>query len=309
MSFPYLSDFLNYVFGTELNIPIAMFGTFVVLGLLVATFIAKLEVQRYGRLDLLPKVVERNGIYQPTNQMISDLVVVCAIFGIAGARFFHILDYPTQFLSDPLGMIFTRSGFSIYGGLVFGLLAGIVFVKRHGLPIMPMLDAVAPSIILGYGIGRIGCQVSGDGDWGVLSEMSLKPNWLPDWFWAQTYENNIAGVIIPDPGVYPTPIYEASAALLIFLFLWSIRKLNFRSGHLFSIYLLLSGFQRLLIEKIRINKELFVFDYSFTQAELISTLVIITGLIGFLATSQVNKVPKIAFTIAIFGTLTACVSL
>lgn len=87
-----------------------------------------------------------------------------------------------------------------------------------------MLDALAPSLILGYGIGRLGCQVAGDGDWGISANMALKPGWLPDWFWAQTYEGNILGVTIADPGVYPTPIYEAMTALGIFVLLWLIKK-------------------------------------------------------------------------------------
>lgn len=309
MSYPYLSDVLNALLGTQWHLPIAMFGTFVAIALIVGTWLATKEFVRLEQLGVLPKTIATTAGRIPPNQLVSDLVLICALFGIVGARVFHILDYPADFLNDPASMIFTRSGFSIYGGLTFGVIAGVFYLRRYSIPIAPVLDAVAPSMILGYGIGRIGCQVSGDGDWGIMANMALKPGWLPDWLWAQSYENNIAGVIIPEPGVYPTSIYEAVAALLIFAFLWSVRKLHYRSGHLFSMYLLLTGFQRLLVEKIRINKELYFFDFGFTQAELISAILILGGLIWIIKTSQTKIIPKVAFSIAVFGALTACAAL
>jgi len=235
--------------------------------------------------------------------------MVCAVFGIIGARIFHILDYPSEFANNPASMIFTRSGFSIYGGLVFGVIAGGFYLRRYSIPILTSLDAVSPAMILGYGIGRLGCQISGDGDWGITSNMSLKPDFLPDWLWAQTYENNIAGIVISAPGVYPTPIYEFLAAITIFAILWSIRKRVIAPGNLFAIYLILSGFQRLLIEKIRINKELLIFDYSFTQAELVSITLVVGGLVGVLLTSGTKIVPKIGFSLVVIGALTTCATL
>jgi phosphatidylglycerol:prolipoprotein diacylglycerol transferase len=110
----------------------------------------------------------------------------------------------------------------------------------------PRADAAA-------GIGRIGCQISGDGDWGIAANMALKPDWLPSWLWAQTYDNNIYGELIAAPGVYPTPIYETAMALLCFALLWPCGAIHSRIGWLFSLYLLLAGAERLLIEQIRVN--------------------------------------------------------
>jgi phosphatidylglycerol:prolipoprotein diacylglycerol transferase len=132
-----------------------------------------------------------------------------------------------------------------------------------------MLDAAAPSLMLGYGIGRLGCQLAGDGDWGIASDMTLKPGWLPDWLWAQTYDGNIVGVAIPAPGVYPTPIYEAAAAFALFGVLWALRSTAQRPGHLFAVYLVLAGFERLLVEKIRINPQHDWLGVVVTQAESI----------------------------------------
>jgi len=298
MSYPFLGDLINSFFGTSWNVPIPMFGLFVAIAIVAATYVARKEVERYESTERLP---------QKTSTLVSDLAILGAIFGILGARVFHVLEYPSQFLDDPLSMIFSRGGFSIYGGLLIGTLAGLVFLKRKAVPIAPMLDATAPSMMLGYAIGRVGCQVSGDGDWGVASNLASKPGWLPEWAWSQTYENNIAGVIIPDPGVYPTPMYETGMALIAFLVLWRLRKHRNYAGFLFAAYLLFSGFERLLIEKIRINPNYDVFGLSFTQAEGISLILIILGVTGVLATLTSKKLlPKAIFSFAVFVTLTAC---
>lgn len=309
MSYPYLSDLINHLFGTNIQLPIAMFGAFVALAIITAAWVGKKEVIRFERLGKLPATVISGNKSIATHLLVSDLAMICAIFGVIGAHIFHLLEYPRELLQDPIAMIFSLNGFSIYGGLILGAIAGAVFLKKRAVPIFPMLDALAPSIILGYGIGRLGCQVSGDGDWGTAANMAIKPNWLPDWLWAQIYENNVVGAIIPAPGVYPTPLYEALAAFLIFAFLWSIRKTHYKTGFLFSVYLLLSGFERLLIEKIRINSEYHLWGMSFTQAEFISTALIIAGVVGIIKTMDAKLLPKIVFSVVVLGALSACMRL
>lgn len=222
MSYPDLTDLINHLFGTNIQLPIAMFGAFVALAIVTAAWVGKKEVIRFEQLGKPPGVVTSSNKPIATHLLISDLAMICAIFGVIGARIFHLLEYPREFIQDPLAMIFSREGFSIFGGLIFGAIAGAIFLRNRAVPIMPMLDALSPSIILGYGIGRVGCQVSGDGDWGTVANMVIKPNWLPDWLWAQTYDNNAVGTIISAAGVYPTPLYEALAAFLIFAFLRSL---------------------------------------------------------------------------------------
>ena len=235
------------------------------------------------------------------------MVLVSVLAGIVGARVFDIFDNLDQFVADPVSMIFTRAGFSIYGGLCFGIAAGVIFAKRHSIPVIPMLDATAPAMMLGYGIGRIGCQIAGDGDWGIAANLLSKPSWLPDWSWAQTYVGNIAGVVIAAPGVYPTPIYETVMALGIFSILWRLRLHENRAGYLFSIYLLLAGFERLLIEKIRINTRYEVFGAHVTQAEAISILLVIGGLVGVLATLRKRQFwPRLLISAGVLTALSAC---
>jgi phosphatidylglycerol:prolipoprotein diacylglycerol transferase len=149
-------------------------------------------------------------------------------------------------------------------------------------------------MMLGYTIGRIGCQVSGDGDWGRVSDMALKPDWLPLWLWAQTYDNNIVGVLIQAPGVYPTPVYETLMSFAAFALLWLIRSHPFKAGWLFSVYLLFAGVERLLIEQVRINP---VIDFGVahaTQAELIASLLIVGGLIGIALLSRRGNRVRVA---------------
>lgn len=301
MSYPYLSDLILHFLGMDLTLPIPMFGLFVGLAIAIAARVARSEVNRYEQSGLLSSAGTCHA-----HDILPNLVLIVSLLGIIGARLFHILEYPQEFLTDPLGMIFTRGGFSIYGGLLVGAGAGILYVKRQGLPVLPMLDATAPALALGYGIGRVGCQVSGDGDWGIAADLSLKPDWLPQWFWAQTYDNNIAGVVIQAPGVYPTPIYEAFAAFAILGVLWFLRRTRHRTGHVFSMYLILSGFARLLVEKIRINSQYELLGMQFTQAEFISSALILMGLVGVLATSRSERLWKAGFAVAVVGVLSAC---
>ncbi len=297
MSYPYISDYINHLLGTQLSLPIATFGSFVALAIIVATYLSKYEVQWFESRGFLPV---------KTHELVTDLAVLSAFLGIIGARFFHILEHPAEFIANPLDMVFSRAGLSIYGGLIFGVVSGVIYLKLKSIPLIPSLDAIAPSVALGYGIGRIGCQTSGDGDWGIMANMSLKPEWLPDWFWAQTYENNIAGVVISAPGVYPTPIYETITAFFIFLVLLIFRRFFYTQGIIISIYLILSGFGRLLIEKIRINPEYNFFGFSFTQAEFISSILICLGLIGILKAVKFNIFPKILFSLIVVSALSAC---
>jgi phosphatidylglycerol:prolipoprotein diacylglycerol transferase len=298
MSYPYLTDLLNALIGTDLHVPIPTLGAVVLLAVVTATFVVRLDVERYGRLGRLPA---------RTTASVQDLAFVCVLAGFVGARVFHIVDHAGQFVTDPISMVFTRAGFSIFGGLCFGVAAGLLFLRRRSIPIRPMLDAAAPAMMLGYAIGRLGCQLAGDGDWGIAADMALKPGWLPDWLWAQTYDGNIVGVAIAAPGVYPTPLYESLAAWLLFGVLWKLRLGSHRPGFLFSVYLLLAGFERLLIEKIRVNVEHQLLGASVTQAEAISLLLIVAGLLGVLATVRTRGLwVRIAFSASVLTALSAC---
>lgn len=274
MSFPYLSDAVRAFTGLDLPIPLPTFGLCVAGATLVAMHFFRHELHRQHA----PGSLGNNT--RALDPFVSHFVFVVLLSGILGARFFHLLEHLNEFIANPWPMIFSRSGLSIMGGLIFGALAGLVVTRRSGFPIPHVLDAVAPALMLGYGLGRIGCQISGDGDWGIAANMALKPDWLPTWVWAQTYENNIYGVVLPAPGVYPTPLYEMVMALLLFAVLWGLRRHPFRKGYLFALYLVLAGAERLLIEQIRVNPVFGFLGLRTTQAELIASVFLVLGLVG-----------------------------
>jgi len=295
MSFPYLSDVIRAVTGYDLPLPIAMFGLFVACAALAAAACLKTELARLHANGQLGNARRRSGgastdvVEMAPMEIIPNFTVVVMVAGIVGARLFHILEHTDSFLANPWAMIFSRSGLSVFGGLIFGTAAGIFFIRRWQLPAALFLDAIAPAMMLGYAIGRIGCQVSGDGDWGIAADMALKPGWLPTWLWAQTYDNNIFGVVISAPGVYPTPMYETAMALGCFVLLWAIRKHGFMPGWLFSVYLLLAGAERLLIEQIRVNPVLSFAGVHATQAEMIAVVLALCGLAGIAVFSRKAK--------------------
>ncbi len=294
MSYPFLSDLVRDLTGLDLPLPMPMFGLFVALAVVVAAYFMKRELKRMYELGAIgpARVREKNeqGVVAdkavPPQDVVSDFAMVVLFAGIVGARIFHILEHSDQFILDPASLIFTRSGLSIFGGLIFGTLAGIYCVRRWQLPVRPLLDATAPAMMIGYGVGRIGCQVSGDGDWGIAANLALKPDWLPTWLWAQTYQNNIVGEVIALPGVYPTPMYETMMALVCFGILWALRKHPFQMGWLFSVYLVLAGVERLLVEQIRVNPVLNVAGVMATQAQMIAVTLIVLGVVGSVALAR-----------------------
>lgn len=298
-SFPYATDLLNAILGTRWSLPVPTFGVVVAAAIVIATRVARREVARLEARGALPS---------STQSIVGDLVTISVVAGLFGARLSYIVDNADQFLANPAAMILSRGGFSIYGGLCFGVAAGGFFLRRRGVPVLPMLDAMAPSLMLGYAVGRLGCQLAGDGDWGVASDMALKPGWLPDWSWAQTYDGNILGVVISAPGVYPTPIYESLVALALFGVLWALRSERARVGYLFSAYLLLAGFERLLIEKIRANPKHDLLGLHLTQAEVISACLVVAGLVGVLAALRGRRAwVRVLLAVSVGAALSACV--
>ncbi|MGA7180444.1 MAG: prolipoprotein diacylglyceryl transferase family protein [Thiobacillaceae bacterium] len=287
LAFPYLGDLLK-AFGVQLPLPLPTYGLMVALALLISTWIGYRELKRLqdaGRIGLAQarnRGKDSKSAQEPVplDKVVVDLVTLVTAVGLIGARIFHILEHPQEFVAHPFDMIFSRSGFSYYGGLILGTLSGAIYVRWRRLPLRIVLDAIAPVLMLAYGIARIGCQLSGDGDWGIPADFSIKPDWIPAWLWGQTYENNVSGVRIAQPGVYPTPIYETLMSFIGFAILWSMRDHPFRPGWLFALYLVLAGIERLLIEPIRVNVVFQVFGINATQAEMVSVVLVVLGIVG-----------------------------
>jgi phosphatidylglycerol---prolipoprotein diacylglyceryl transferase len=222
---------------------------------------------------------------------VGEITILALIFGILGAKLFDIFENWSGFLKTPAAYIFSASGLTFYGGLICAALVIWWYARKHKIGFWHLNDAMAPTMMLAYSLGRIGCQVSGDGDWGI-NNTSPKPfSWLPDWMWSYTYPHNVneSGLKkIPgcvgkfcnelEVGVFPTPFYEIVACFILFLIIWSLRKKFNIPGTLFGFYLMLNGLERFLIEKIRVNTRLNIFGLHPTQAEVISSLLFLTGL-------------------------------
>lgn len=246
-----------------------------------------------------PKVVEET--VHPY-QLMSTLIVWAAIWGFLGAKVFDNLEHWDQFIRDPIGGLLSFSGLTFYGGLICGGAAVLYIANKNGIKPVHMLDVGGPGMMLAYSIGRLGCHLSGDGDWGIVSKS--KPaglSWLPDWAWSFKFPHNVVNEGVPIPGctgkfcfelpegVYPTSLYEALICLLLFFALWSIRKQIKIPGMVWSIYLILNGIERFCIEHIRVNATYNAGGLIFTQAELISVILIIGGIAGVIWSIKADK--------------------
>src|ERR1700710_182008 len=188
------------------------------------------------------------------------------IGGIVGSRGYFIVQNYSRVKSDPIGTLLSGSGLVWYGGAIGGALAVLAWAWYRDFLSFTLLDLAAPALALGYAIGRCGCQLSGDGDYG-------KP-W--DGPWAMSYPN---GTVPTDHTVHPTPIYETLAMGLGAWILWQLRD-RFRAGVLFAIYLIYAGIERFAVEFLRRNSEVAL---GLTSAQFESLGMMVIGAIWILA--------------------------
>jgi phosphatidylglycerol:prolipoprotein diacylglycerol transferase len=230
-------------------IPIHIFGIFLALGFLAAGWVLGRELERKG-FDA---------------ELGSSGVVWAAVGGIAGARLWIVLDAWPEFVRAPASFLLTGGGFVWYGGLLGGALAMTLFFRRNAIPWLRGADAAAPALAIGQAIGRIGCQLSGDGDWGIETT-------LP---WGMAYPHAVVGWDKP-PGVrvHPTPLYECALYLAVFTVLWRSRRDPVPDGVALSWYLVLSGAARFAVEFVRINPRIAL---GLSEAQLVSLSLVVAG--------------------------------
>jgi phosphatidylglycerol---prolipoprotein diacylglyceryl transferase len=236
-------------------------------------------------------------------QLMSKIVFYAGIWGLIGAKLFDIVDYLHKYGFTTFHDVIFLSGVTYYGGFLFGMLAYFYVGMRNGVKLPHLADIGAPGIMLAYAVGRIGCQLSGDGDWGIVNT-HIKPgwlNWLPDWMWAFNFPHNILNqdTRIPDcygnycyqlsHAVYPTSFYETVLCLLIFAFLWYIRKYLKKPGLMSYTYLVLSSAERYFIENIRINTRYDVLGAYLSQAQILSIGMCLVGVCGVIYLCFIKK--------------------
>ncbi|MBS1512647.1 MAG: prolipoprotein diacylglyceryl transferase [Bacteroidetes bacterium] len=336
----------SYIFSREGN----LLG-----GLALAALLAGYKWYEKNKQKL--KEPERRNVRIWPHDRVGDLVILGLLFGILGAKVFDGLENWDEFVKDPIGRLFSQSGLTFYGGLITAAVVICWYAAKRGIKIIHLVDSAAPALMIAYAVGRIGCQVAGDGDWGVYNSAYVNdeanpvkvrlanegdfnrvlqkdstyfingklpdvmeyngrtskdlahvphiyfkgPSWLPNWMFAYSYPKNVNadGVLIPGDNdqhnrvlptpVFPTPFYETVACLLLFLFLWLIRKRIKTPGVIFGIYLILNGLERFFVEKIRVNTTYTLFGYHPTQAEIISFLLFVSGIILVLYQRKFTK--------------------
>jgi phosphatidylglycerol:prolipoprotein diacylglycerol transferase len=231
---------------------------------------------------ILTKEYERRKL---SANLATEITLIAIIFGIAGSKLFSLLENWDEFLRDPIGMAFSPGGLTFYGGLILATVAIIVWVRRKKIPFLFVADATSPSLAIAYGIGRIGCHLAGDGDYGFPTNLPWGTNYqngtVPPsvMFRGSEIAKNYPNGIVPDnTPLHPAPIYEFLIMLVVFWILWKLRKKDWADGRLFMLYLVLAGLERFFIEFIRLNPRLL---FGLSEAQLISLIMIIVGSAGF----------------------------
>jgi phosphatidylglycerol:prolipoprotein diacylglycerol transferase len=196
-----------------------------------------------------------------------EMVFAALVGGLVGARLWWVLDHTSEVKGDWIGGLFGGSGLVWYGGALGGAAGVLLWASRKDMLNLGLLDMCAPALAIGYACGSIGCQVSGDGDYGKA--------W--DGPWAMAYPK---GVVPTDVPVHPTPIYETVTMGLVAILLWQLRD-RFAPGRLFALYLLLAGLERFLVEFLRRNPAVAL---GLTTAQWVSLVMIVAGAVWLLRT-------------------------
>ena len=309
--YPRISDLTRDLFGFELPFPLHSFGLLVATAIVVAAALTARELDRMYAVKQVgpvkapvkdPKGRERIELTSPS-ALVWTMATLAGVFGVIGSKLFHVIDYWDEFVRAPAALLFSSAGLTFYGGLICASIAILLYARHKGIHLPRLADAIAPGLLLAYGIGRIGCYLSGDGDWGVCSSLADKPAWIPGFLWSETFPRAYVGMdpvvfnaeirgevcAIANPtGVYPTMLYEFAMCAVLAGVLWLLRRHPFRAGWLISLYAVFTGVERFVIEFIRVNPEA---AFGLSQSQLISVALIVGGLVGLAFLTRPAKNP------------------
>jgi len=257
------------------------YGLMLALGFIAGSY---LFVSEFKRRKLDPNIA-------------NNITIIALITGVLGSKILYLIENWSSFISDPIGMTFNPGGLTFYGGFLLAAFSIYVYGRKKGISFFTIGDAIAPGMMLGYGIARIGCHLAGDGDYGFPTTLP----WGTDYS-KGTYPPSIAfkdfpeitslfpdGIVPNNILCHPTPVYELIICALMCWFLWHIRKRTTPTGKLFMIYLILAGIERFAIEFLRPNPRIVL---GLSEAQLISFILITIGLFGwwkFTTSSQALK--------------------
>ncbi|MBZ0203224.1 MAG: prolipoprotein diacylglyceryl transferase [Ignavibacteria bacterium] len=221
-----------------------------------------------------------------------NITFIALVGGVIGSKLLYVIEEWGSIMSMPTSRMFSTdglfspAGLTFYGGLILATILVFIYARVKKIPFLRIADAAAPSLAIGYGIARVGCHLSGDGDYGLpVSEFMSWVPWGTDYskgtlppsiaFRGSELAQKFGGVVPDNTLCHPTPIYELVFAIIIFSILWSKRKVFKTDGKLFGLYLILTGAFRLLVEFIRLNPKI---AFGLSEAQLISVVFVIIGL-------------------------------
>ncbi|MBN2161283.1 MAG: prolipoprotein diacylglyceryl transferase [Spirochaetes bacterium] len=194
------------------------------------------------------------------------LLLVIIPSAIVGAKIFHIFENWSEFMRDPAGMVFSGAGLSVFGGFILAFLLSMILIRKNNESILGIFDITTPAMTFAYGVGRLGCHVSGDGCYGIATRSFL----------GTAYPN---GIVPTSAEVFPTPLFESFFSFMLFILVMKLRKREMPEGKLFFIYLIMSGAARFLVEFIRLNPTI---TLGMTQAQIVAIFYMVTGIIGWI---------------------------
>jgi phosphatidylglycerol:prolipoprotein diacylglycerol transferase len=262
---PIIFDFGDInIFGIEFHPVINSYGFMLMIAFYSCYYFLNKDLNRLGYDEKLA----------------ADVVFAAAVGGILGSKIYYLIENFDRVIADPMGMIFSGAGLVFLGGLMGGALSVTYVIRKNNLQWIKFADIVAPLLILGYAIGRVGCFLVGD-DYGLPTHLPWGisfPDGLPPSTYAifQTYYPwvNLSGF---EPGVltvHPTQLYETLLGLGIFYYLYNKRRSVVVAGSLFFTYLIFAGSERFFIEFLRVNTK---YGFGFSGSQLISLTMIGIG--------------------------------
>jgi len=237
------------------------YGLMAAIGFLLGGYLLERELARKGE----------------KKDLAGTIIIAAIIGGIIGSKIYFLIENPSLVKEDFFGTVFSGAGLVWYGGLLGGLLAVTWWIRKKGLPFLLVGDLLAPLLLMGQGMGRIGCFLAGDGCYGPPTDVP----------WAMSFPN---GVVPTTELVHPTPLYDAILLISLFLILWSVRKKEFRPGTFFGLFGMFMGTERFFSEFLRTHpREIFGM---LTQAQFFSIVLFICGLGLIIYVNKIKKYPN-----------------
>ncbi|MBI3585706.1 MAG: prolipoprotein diacylglyceryl transferase [Ignavibacteriales bacterium] len=257
------------------------YGLMLAMGFIVASYLLTLELKR--------KNLDPN--------LGNNVTLIALIGGIAGSKILFLLEHFNLFIADPIGMAFSPSGLTFYGGFILATILIYSYVKKKGIKFFTIADSVSPGLLLGYGIARIGCHLSGDGDYGFPTTLPWGTNYSKGTYPPSAAFKSFPEItsqfpngIVPDNTLcHPTPVYEFLLCAVLFAVMWRLRKNLKPDGKMFMLYLLFAGAERFTIEFSRLNPRL---AFGLSEAQLIALALVALGLYGWNYFSKKDKESK-----------------